>query len=92
MLKILKLTEMNGDLENQATDFNAVSLSGARPENRPSVGMRYGDMRSKLQQAAMLRAQRRQERQDVHLHHPDHSAPYSHVCRVVGFEKCSERP
>ena len=31
-----------------------------RPPKRPSMGVRYGDMRSALREAALARAQRRQ--------------------------------
>ena len=45
------------DLENGS---NNPPAGASRPANRPSAGMRYGDMRSALNEAAKMRAMRNQ--------------------------------
>ena len=39
---------------------NSGAVRASRPPNRPSIGVRYGDMRTALREAALMRAQRTQ--------------------------------
>ena len=39
--------------------------AAARPPSRPSMGVRYGDMRGQLREAALLRAQRKGQNETV---------------------------